>query len=346
MSGPPTAVEDAASAPAETIPRIPAGALLLTHVSLLLVAVSWGSNFVSIKYLLRSLDPLQVTAVRLAFASALFGVIVLWLAHGLPHVERRDWPMLLLLALLGIPVNTLAIATGTRLIPAAVASLIVTGNPVLTAIVSRLLTGEPLTHRKLAGVAIAFLGFLVVLLYGGPEARFSVDNALGVAITLIGPLAWAFYTVLSKPLLARYPPGQFAGLVTILGSLPVLPLLALDREIVPAVLRFTPAQWLATLMMSAFALVVSFTFWYRGLRYLTPTQISVYIYLVPVFGVLGSWLFLGERITLYLVLGGLTILAGVVVTNTGRAGTVDERPIRHRWFGLREGQKERGGRDG
>jgi drug/metabolite transporter (DMT)-like permease len=292
--------------------------------------VSWGSNFVSIKYLLRSLDPLQVTVVRLAFASALFGVIVLWLAHGLPHIERRDWPALLLLGLLGIPVNTLAIAAGTQLIPAAVASLIVTGNPVLTAVVSRLLTGEPLTRRKLAGVAVAFLGFLVVLLYGGPEARFSVDNALGVAITLIGPLAWAFYTVLSKPLLARYPPGQFAGLVTILGSLPVLPLLALDLEIVPAVLHFTLAQWLATLAMSVFALVVSFTFWYRGLRYLTPTQMSVYIYLVPVFGVLGSWLFLGERITLYLVLGGLTILTGVVVTNTGWAGTVDERPGRRR----------------
>jgi len=143
--------------------------------------------------------------------------------------------------------------------------------------------------------------------------------------------------VLSKPLLARYPPGQFAGMVTILGSLPVLPLVTLDRELVLAVRHFSPAQWLATLTMSVFALVLSFTFWYRGLRYLTPTQISVYIYLVPVFGVLGSWLFLGEPITLYLVVGGLTILAGVVVTNTARSNTVDERPGRRRRLRFRRG---------
>jgi len=187
MSGTPVAASDHAPVLAGTSPLLSTRALLFTHGSLLLVAVSWGSNFVSIKYLLRSLDPLQVTIVRLTFASAVFGVIVLWLARGRPHVDRRDWPALILLGLLGIPVNTLAIAAGTQLISAAVASLIVTGNPVLTAVVSRLLTGEPLTRRKLAGVAVAFVGFLVVLLYGGPEARFSVDNALGVAITARSP---------------------------------------------------------------------------------------------------------------------------------------------------------------
>ncbi len=49
---------------------------------------------------------------------------------------------------------------------------------------------------------------------------------------------------------------------------------------------------------------------------LAPSQAAVYIYLVPVFGLLSAWLLLGERPTPFLLLGGTTILAGVILTNS------------------------------
>lgn len=297
--------------------------ILVIHLALLLVAVSWGSNFVSIKYLLRSMGPIDVLLVRLVLASLFFGLLLLLLPGPLPRFAPADRPKVLLMALLGITLNTGAIAFGTRLIPAAVGSLIVTGNPVFTAIISRVVAGEPLTRRKLTGIGIAFAGFLIVLLYGGPEARFSVQNALGVLITLIGPVVWAFYTVLSKPLLARYDPTRFAGVLTVLGTIPLLPLLLLNPGLVGQVAHFQPTQWLAASAMSVFALVFAYVVWYQGLRVLTPTQVAVYVYLVPVFGALGAWLLLGERITVYLILGGLTILLGVIVTNSARHRPVD-----------------------
>jgi drug/metabolite transporter (DMT)-like permease len=51
---------------------------------------------------------------------------------------------------------------------------------------------------------------------------------------------------------------------------------------------------------------------------LTPSQTAVYIYLVPLFGLLSAWLVLDETITRYLLLGGATILAGVILTNSAR----------------------------
>ncbi len=83
-------------------------------------------------------------------------------------------------------------------------------------------------------------------------------------------------------------------------------------------------------MTTALALVLSYALWYRGLRDLQPTQVAIYIYMVPVFGVLGSWLVLGEPITIFLLLGGATILSGVVLTNRSRRGTVDEQVQRQR----------------
>lgn len=268
--------------------------------------------------------------LRLLMASLVFVPIVIYTAKGIPRVDRADIPMMLFIAILGVTVNTAAIAFGTQLIPAAVASLIVTGNPVFTAIISRILVGEPMTGRKIVGVVIAFTGFLIVLLYGGQEAEFSIQNALGVLITMGGPLAWAFYTVLSKPLRGRYEPTQFVGLTTIAGAVPLIPFAIFNTELVTVTRTFGATQWLALTVSAVLALVVAYLFWYRGLSILEPTQIAVYVYMVPVFGALGAWLLLGERITIFVLLGGLTILTGVIITNTTRSGPVDRWIRRYR----------------
>lgn len=322
---------------AEAAPRT--GSLLLVHLSLLVVALSWGSNWVSIKYLERELAAPDVLLLRLTLASSCFGGVLCVSAlrrgvSGLPRVARADRPKVVLMALLGVTVNTGAVAFGAHLIPAAIGSLLSACNPIFTAIVARIFISEPLTRRKLSGVALAFLGVLIVLLYGGPNAHFSLGNALGILIALCGPVAWAFYTVLSKPLLARYDPTQFTGLVAILGTLPLLPLFAVRYPFVRQVIHFGPTQWLATTATVVFALVLGYSLWYRGLKVLAPTQLAVYVYLVPVFGTLGAWLLLGERITIFLLLGGLLILLGVIITNTTRRGPLDPTGRRGR-FSLR-----------
>lgn len=294
----------------------------MIHLSLLLVAATWGSNFVSMKYLLRTIDPVDLFLLRLILSSLFFGIFLLVTSGGLPAFTRSDWLRLTLIAILGITISTSAVAFGTQMIPAALASLIVTSNPVFTAIISRLILGEPLTSRKITGIAIAFAGFMVVLLFGGQEAEFNLKNSLGVLVMLFGPLTWALYTVLSKPFLSRCRPPQFAGLVTIIGTLAALPLFLVDHSLPANVASFGPSQWLATMVSTLLALVLAYVLWYRGLAALSPTQVSVYLYLVPVFGVLGAWLLLGERITIFLFVGGITILAGVILTNTTRRRAV------------------------
>ncbi len=297
---------------------------LLIHASLLLVAAMWGSNFISMKFLLRSIGPVELLLLRLMLGSFIFGIVLLASSRSLPHFTRREWLQLVFIGTCGISINISAVAFGTRMIPAGLASLIVTSNPVFTALLSRVILDESLTRQKVLGILVAFIGFLIVLLWGGPNATFDLHNALGVLITLCGPSAWALYTILSKPFLSRCPPTQFAGLITIIGALPAMPLLLYNHQIFADVVHFGPKQWLATLVTTGLALVLSYTLWYRGLKVLQPTQVAIYIYMVPVFGVVGSWLLLGERITVFLLLGGATILAGVVLTNRSRRGTVDQ----------------------
>jgi drug/metabolite transporter (DMT)-like permease len=304
--------------------------MLWIHGSLLLVAAFWGSNFISMKYLLRSISPVELLLLRLMLGSLIFGVVLLATSRSWPRFTRSEWRHLAVIGTLGISVNISAVAFGTQMIPAGLASLIVTSNPVFTALLSRVVLGEALTRRKIFGIVVAFCGFLIVLFWGGPDASFNLHNSLGVLITLGGPSAWALYTILSKPYMGRAPSTQFAGIVTIIGALPAMPLLLYDHRIFGDALRFTPQDWLAALVTTGFALVLAYTLWYRGLKVLQPTQVAIYIYMVPVFGVIGSWLLLGEPITIFLLLGGATILAGVILTNRSRRGPIDATAIAQR----------------
>jgi probable blue pigment (indigoidine) exporter len=122
--------------------------------------------------------------------------------------------------------------------------------------------------------------------------------------------------VLSKPLLAVYPSVHVAAYASIVGAALFLPLPLLRPGLLDRVGGLDARGWLAAVFSTLLALVLSYVLWYRGLRALTPSQAAVYAYLVPVFGLLAAWLILDERPTLYLLLGGATILAGVILTNS------------------------------
>lgn len=304
---------------------MPPRPMLVVHLSLLATAVIWGSNSSAIKYLLEELRPADILAVRIGGGALLFAAMLVLGRAGRAPVPPRDLAKLLLLGVLGITVVNTAFVTGQDLIPAATSSLIVTSNPIHTAIFSSLLGIERMTGRKIAGIALAMAGFAVLVLLGsGGGPALGGGQTKGILIVAIGPLCWAAYTVLSKPLVARHGPTATAAYTAIGGALGLIPIVLREDGTAGRLAGLGLAGWAVAAYTAVFGLVVAYTLWYRGLRVLSPSQTAVYIYLVPLFGLLCAWLLLGEEVTVWLLLGGATILAGVVLTNTGRrTSTVD-----------------------
>lgn len=302
-----------------TIERGPtARDLVVVHAGLLVVAMLWGGNFTAIKHLLGVLPPVDVMVIRSVGAGLFFGIILAATGKPLIPVSGKDARLMMFIGVLGISVMSLAMAYGLTQLNAGLASLLVTTNPIFTAIVSRILLGEQLTSRKIAGILVAFTGFLLVLQFGASGgARLETDQIQGVLIVLCGPLAWAFYTVLSKPLLATYPAKYVAGYTTMAGGAVFIPFLIFDASMRQRMGNLDIVDWFAVLYMSLLSIVVAYLLWYWGLRVLTASQTSVYTYLVPVFGVLASWIVLGDAPAIFALIGGAVIVFGVVLTNTG-----------------------------
>ena len=293
--------------------------LVLVHLGLLTVAMLWGGNFAALKHLLDVLNPVDIVVIRSVGAGIFYGLFLACTGGLTIPVAGADLRRMILIGMLGIPVLSLSMAYGLTQIDAGLASLLVTTNPIFTAIISRFLLGERLTSRKVAGILVAFGGFLLVLQFGASGgARLESDQMLGALIVLLGPLAWAFYTVLSKPLLGRYPPKYVASYTTMSGGALFIPFLIFDAPMRNRMAEMGTVDWFAVLYVSLLAITVAYLLWYWGLRVLTPSQTSVYTYLVPVFGVLASWILLGEVPAIFALIGGAVIVFGVVLTNTGR----------------------------
>ncbi|HYH13384.1 MAG TPA: DMT family transporter [Thermomicrobiales bacterium] len=292
--------------------------LIIVHLGLLTVAIIWGGNFSALKHLLSVLEPVDVVVIRSVGAGLFYGLFLASMRRLIIPMTGSDVRRMIFIGVLGIPVMSLSMAYGLTNLNAGLASLLVTSNPIFTAIISRFLLGERLTSRKVTGILVAFGGFLLVLQFGASGgARLESDQIMAVIIVLFGPLAWAFYTVLSKPLLGRYPPVYVASYTTMAGGAVFIPFLIFDAPMRERMAAMDPIDWFSVLYVSLLAITVAYLLWYWGLRVLTPSQTAVYTYLVPVFGVLGSWLVLGEVPAIFALIGGAVIVLGVVLTNTG-----------------------------
>jgi drug/metabolite transporter (DMT)-like permease len=288
--------------------------LLTVHLPLLLTTIFWGTNFVALRRLLHTLTVPDTIVVRGIVASLCYGLSLLALGRSNVRVARGDLPRILIIAVCGGLVTPITTVLAQRYISASVSSLLSTTNPLWTAFFAWLILGTMLSRRRVLGIGVAFLGFVVILLFGGPSVSFSASNMLGVFIFTLSPLTWGLYSVLAKPLLTRYPSVQLVSVTTIIGSTLLLPLLFTGTP--GRVAQLSRGDWFALFWVAVIALWLSYIFWFRGLNALQPAQVAVYIYLVPCFGVIAARIFLQEPITPFVLLGGATILAGVVITNS------------------------------
>lgn len=289
---------------------------------LLLVIVAWGAAFSGIKVLLRSLTPAALTSSRLLVAAVVFTALALATGRG-RRTDRRPGDLWRLVALgaAGFAGYHLAINSGERLVSAGVASLVVASMPVMVAALAAVLLGEALGPRGILGIAIAFGG--VTLLAGSAEG-FAVERAAGVGITLLAPVSWATYTVISKPLAARYDGVRLNLLGAWIGAVLVLPLAWSDMG---AVADLSWSDWAWLLFLGGVCTALAYVVYGWALRHLPASVVAAYVYLVPVSALTWAWILLGEVPGPAAIGGGLLVVAGVLLVQRRRVREPETAPI-------------------
>lgn len=267
------------------------------------------------------LPPLAVQAARFGLGAVAYLVLLVALSRGIPALPRRARSRLLLVALFGPALNSLGVVFAVNLIGAGTASLVIMLVPVLTGLLAVVAGYERFGPWKLLGVALALVGLSIVVLPGGPERSFAGAGGLGLLLLFGGALGLAIYNVYSRPLAAFYPPLLVSAYVGLLAPLSLVPF-ALAGPLwadLRALGGLSGGGWVLLFYLGVAGNAGGFLCWYLALRALGPIRASLLSYLIPLWGLSGSALLLGERITPWLPLGVALVVAGIVVANRGAA---------------------------
>lgn len=268
----------------------------------------WGSTWAFIKVGLEDLPPLTFASVRFIIAVSLLLVISRLRRTRWPRT-RAEWKLLALTGVLGFTVNYGLIFWGEKHISSGLAALLQATIPLFGLLIAhKYLPGEPLTLRRLAGVAVGLFGVGVIF-----SDQLAVGDAWalwGSAAIVTGALAAAYSNVLVKARAQGFDLTVLVGGQMICGLVP-LATAALLTEGSPLTARWTARAVLSILYLALVGTVAAFLLYYWLVRHMDVTTTQLIALVTPVVAVLVGVLFLGEHLTWRIATGGLAIFSGI-----------------------------------
>ncbi|HTO75948.1 MAG TPA: DMT family transporter [Thermoanaerobaculia bacterium] len=290
------------------------------HLALVGAQVGFALYPIFGKIALATIGPLPFAAFRVVAAAALLAL--LRRLSGAERVAPEDRKRILLYALLGISFNQVFYILGLSLTTAINATILNSMIPVYTLAAAALLKHERLTARAVLALVVAGAGALLLL----RTERFDwSSNAFrGDLLLIANGISYAFYLVLSRPILARYRVLTVVSAIFAYGTLPILiaaapALAAFDPS------RVTPAGWASVAAIIVFSTVLPY-FWNSwALARMHASRVAFYAFLQPLISTVLAVETLGERLTLRTAAASLLILSGLGVSLS--PGRLPARPI-------------------
>jgi drug/metabolite transporter (DMT)-like permease len=298
--------------------------------ALAIVYVAWGSTYVGIRVVDRSVPPLIGAAVRFIAAGTLMYAFVTLRRGRLPRVSPRELASLALVGGLLLTGGNGLVVLAERRVPAGIAAMIVASMP-LWVLVLRALTGDRPRRATLVGLAIGFCGVALLVLRGGQGHGVGVSQLL---VVVGAALSWATGSFLSSKLPLPADIAAGTAIEMLIGGAALAGLGPLFGEHWQALAgRATTDAWIAIAYLALAGSILAFTAYVWLLQNAPISKISTYAYVNPVVAVVLAAVVLGEAVTPLMVLGGAVIVAAVAVvirSETRAAASVpDDPPIEH-----------------
>ncbi len=273
----------------------------------LAVVVLWASAFPAIRVAAPLMGVIGLSFARLATATVALVIIALIVKARLPRARDLGW--IFACGFVGMTAYQLLLNWGELYVPAGTASIIIAAAPLVSVATARILFSERISPVTIVGSVIALAGVAFVCL-----ARAGVSLSAAVWIVVAAMVVQGIYHPLQRPLLKKYKSIEVACYAMIAGTVMTLPLVPLDID---GLLGAGPAPWLAALYLGLFPSAAGFVLWGYAVARMPVAVSTSMLYLVPPVAVLIAWLWLGELPILPELLGGLIVIAGVVVISQG-----------------------------
>ncbi len=280
---------------------------------MLLVFITLAATFTPIfaKLSVAEISPLSFGFFRFGTAAILFYITLKIRKQDLKF-ERKDYPRLLLLSLLCIPLNQFFFLSGIKLSLASHSGIIYSLNPVYAYIIAVLIRYEKFQLSKLFSILLTVLG-IVFIFYEGITASQVNNNVIsGDVLLLFAVLTFSMYLTLGKNIIEKYGALKASAFIFIVGSIFYVPLFIYDLPNLTFA-NLTYKGIIGYFYLSFVVAYLAYFIWYYALKNIAVSKLTTLSNVSPLLTVLFSIIFLGEHISLFFIIGSAVTLIGVFI---------------------------------
>jgi drug/metabolite transporter (DMT)-like permease len=286
------------------------------------IYVVWGSTYLAIRVMVKTMPPLLSAGVRFALAGAIFwGVLVV--AGGVRRV-RVTGRQLAAAGLVGLLLpfggNGLVTVAEQR-VPSGLAALIIGAVPLIVVLL-RFAHGDRVSRATLAGVAVGFVGLAVLVLPGGRPGHAPL---WGLLVCLAAATSWAAGSFYSRRL--PLPDDAFAATAyeMLLGGVAMVATGLVAGEAGDVHLsRFSTDSLLALAYLIFIGSLLAYTAYVWLLKNAPISTVATYAYVNPVIAIFLGWAILSEQITVTTLVAAALIVLSVAAVVRREGGSAEE----------------------
>ena len=283
-----------------------------------LVAFFWGLAWPVGRILATDLIdyPYSVMFIRYLFAvPVLFGW--LWFKEGNIVPLKRDYNYLLLLAFTSVFLYQFGYMFGMQKTAASDASLIIGFNPVSVSLLSVLILSHNVTRNGMIGIFLSFTGVVLIFLASPNVSIEFSDRLVGNAYIMFGAFAYAIYVVAMRRYVLVITDDPLSSLATIswtslIGCLMFVPFVINES---PWNRDWENEEWALIAYLGILSTALCYVFFAMGVETIGANKAASFINVVPIFGILSSWLWIGEELGLVQIVSFILIFYGVKLVN-------------------------------
>ncbi|NLY82428.1 MAG: DMT family transporter [Clostridiales bacterium] len=282
------------------------------YFEVFLVGLFWGTSFVAISIVLRTVTPLEYLAVRWTIAGVLSILLVITKVFKVDF-KNKSKKSLILLVLIQPCAYSLVESLGVQNTSASEASIMLALLPIATAFIVTFLLREKVKRTTLVAAFICFSGVIFTVAF---EPEFEMTGKLiGYVYLTICVLLGGTYTVMSNKLAVKYTPTEVAVAMSVGGSICFNIMALFNGRLVSGYLAvFTNMHVLmALLYLAIFCSILCFMLYNHINSHLDPAQTALFISnSVTIIGVISAVLITGDSMSIYKAIGVGLIIFGVV----------------------------------
>ena len=279
--------------------------------ALALVCFLWGTTWLASKEGVRHMPALQLAGIRQFIAGLLYVSFFLYQGANLP--KGKEWIPIIVLSFLNFIMSNGLSTWGVQYISAGLGSIIGAIFPLWLVVIGLFAAKEKLPRKAIIGLLLGFSGVCIIF-YDHLQDFLNPDFLKGILLSLIATWTWAFATLFTKKQAIKFNPYFGLGLQMLISAVTLICFTGFTGNAI-AINKIPWESWAAIAYLVIFGSLIAFVCYLYALQNLPTEQASVYAYINPIVAVLLGWLIFGEKVTIYITIGGFVTLLGVYLVN-------------------------------